>query len=63
VFDASTDLGTTTIDTSGNWTFTENNAVNGNHLFTATDSGAYGTSAASTPPFVADVNVATPPPW
>jgi hypothetical protein len=62
VFDGSTNLGTTTVDTSGNWTFTETNAVNGNHSFTATDTDANGTSAASSPAFVVDVNVATPPP-
>ena len=62
VFDGSTNLGTTTVDTSGNWTFTENNAANGNHSFTATDTDANGTSAVSSPPFVVAVNVSSPTP-
>ena len=42
VFDGSTNLGTATVDTSGHWGFTENNATNGTHVFTATDTDANG---------------------
>ena len=62
VFDGSTSLGTTTVDSTGHWFYTENNAVNGTHVFTATDTDATGTSAASSP-FNVTVNVpAAPPP-
>ena len=61
VFDGSINLGSTTVDTNGNWGFTENNAVNGTHVFTATDTDANGTSAASSP-FDVVVNVAGSPP-
>ncbi len=61
VFDGSINLGSTTVDAHGNWGFTENNAVNGTHTFTATDADANGTSAASSP-FDVVVNVAGSPP-
>ena len=47
VYDGNTYLGTATVSTGGNWTLTENNAVNGVHLFTATDTDANGTGPAS----------------
>ena len=56
VYDGTSKLGTTAVDTSGNWSFTENNAANGVHTFTATDTDANGTSSAS-PPFAVTVNV------
>ena len=61
VFDGSKSLGNTTVDTSGHWAFTESNATNGTHVFTATDTDANGTSAVSSP-FNVTVNVATQPP-
>ena len=61
VFDGSANLGSTTVDTSGHWTFTENNAANGTHVFTATDTDANGTSSPSSP-FDVVVQVTTPPP-
>jgi hypothetical protein len=61
VYDGNVNLGTTPVGTSGNWSFTENNAVNGVHTFTATDTDANGTSAASSG-FPVTVNVSSPPP-
>ena len=56
-------LGTTKVDTSGNWSFTENNASNGVHTFTATDTDANGTSAASAAfPVTVNVSSSSPPP-
>jgi hypothetical protein len=60
VFDGTTNLGPTAVDATGNWTFTENNAANGTHTFTATDTDANGTSAVSAP-FDVVVNVPPPP--
>jgi hypothetical protein len=61
VYDGSSNLGTTPVDASGNWSFTENNAVNGVHTFTATDTDVNGTSGLSTP-FAVTVDVPSPPP-
>jgi Bacterial Ig-like domain len=47
VFDGDNNLGQTVADAYGNWGFTENNASNGTHVFTATDTDANGTSSLS----------------
>jgi hypothetical protein len=60
VFDGTTNLGPAAVDSNGNWTFTENNAVNGTHVFTATDTDANGTSLVSSQ-FDVTVNVPPPP--
>jgi len=61
VFDGSTNEGTVTVTSLGAWTFPENNAANGTHTFTATDTNANGVSPASAA-FNVTVNVTTPPP-
>jgi large repetitive protein len=47
VYDGTTNLGTSAVDPSGNWGFSETNARNGTHTFTATDTDMNGTSDAS----------------
>ena len=47
VFDGSTDLGTTTANGSGMWSYTTGTLAAGNHSFTATDTVARGESDAS----------------
>ena len=61
VSDGSTKLGTAAVDSNGHWNFTELNATNGTHVFSATDTDANGTSAASAA-FNVLVNVPAPPP-
>lgn len=61
VYDGSSNLGSTPVDTSGNWPFSESNAANGVHTFTATDTDANGTSVASSP-FAVTVSVPSLPP-
>ena len=61
VFDGSSNLGSTAVDGSGNWTFTEANAADGTHNFTATDTDASGTSNPSAA-FPVTVNTSSPPP-
>jgi Bacterial Ig-like domain len=61
VYDGKVNLSTTKVDTSGNWSFTETNASNGVHTFTATDTDANGASAASSA-FPVTVNVSSPSP-
>lgn len=57
--------GSAAVDTSavtnGHWSVTENNAANGVHIFTATDTDANGTSTPSVE-FDVTVNVPSPPP-
>ena len=60
LLDGSTTVGTAVV-TSGAWSITENNAADGTHVFTATDTDANGTSSASSP-FNVTVNVLSPPP-
>ena len=60
IFDGSTNLGTTAVNSTGNWVFGENNAANGTHTFTATDTDANGTSVASAA-FPVTVNAPPPP--
>jgi hypothetical protein len=63
VYDRTVDLGATQVGASGNWSFTENNAANGVHTFTATDTDANGTSAASSGfPVTVNVSSSVPPP-
>jgi hypothetical protein len=62
VFDGTNQLGTTAVDTSGNWLFVVSNAVNGTHAFTATDTDANRTSVPSSPAFNVVVSVPPPPP-
>ena len=59
VLDGTTTVGTVPV-TNGTWTITENNAANGVHTFTATDTDANGTSQASLA-FTVTVNVPPPP--
>ncbi|RFB81076.1 Ig-like domain-containing protein [Methylovirgula sp. 4M-Z18] len=47
VFDGTTQVGTTTADANGQWTFTTQTLSDGNHHLTATDTTASGTSAPS----------------
>jgi Right handed beta helix region/Bacterial Ig-like domain/Protein of unknown function (DUF642) len=61
VSDGGSVLGTAPVNAAGSWTFIERNAANGTHTFTATDTDANGTSAASTA-FSVPVNVAGSPP-
>jgi VCBS repeat-containing protein len=59
VYDGTSNLGTASVNASGNWSFTENNAANDVHTFTATETDANGTSVASSP-FAVTVNVLPP---
>jgi autotransporter passenger strand-loop-strand repeat protein len=60
LLDGSTLIGTSAV-TNGNWSVTENNAANGVHAFTATDTDTNGTSNPSAA-FDVTVNVSAPPP-
>jgi hypothetical protein len=60
LLDGTTVVGTAAV-TSGAWSITDTNAANGTHVFTATDTDANGTSAASSA-FNVTVNVPPPPP-
>ena len=57
LLDGTTVVGTSAV-TSGAWSITEKNAANGTHIFTATDTDANGTSAASS---AFDITVNVPP--
>lgn len=59
VFDGTTQLGTATVNSSGAWSLTTGTLANGVHTFTATDTDAAGTSAASS---ILAVTVDTTPP-
>jgi parallel beta-helix repeat protein len=61
VSDGGAVLGTAPVNAAGAWTYIERNAANGTHTFTATDTDANGTSAASAV-FSVPVNVAGSPP-
>jgi hypothetical protein len=61
VYDGGVNLGFTTADTLGNWSIIENNAANGVHSFTATNTDTNGTSVMSSV-FPVTVNAVTPPP-
>jgi hypothetical protein len=61
LFDGTAAAGTTMVNTSGAWSITDANLAVAIHSFTATDTDANGTSAAS-PVFSVTVDAAPPPP-
>jgi Bacterial Ig-like domain len=60
VFDGKTELGTATVNSSGNWSFATGLLVDGTHSFTATDANAAGATSAASASVVVTVDTVAP---